>query len=65
MREITADDCFIRKLTPEEVEYTHKMSGGLTSNMGDELYKLPGGVITGIGGLRMFDKEMKKNSRIG
>lgn len=55
------DDCFIRKLTPDEVAYTNKMAGGLLTNMGTELYRLPGGAITGIGGVKLFNQAFKEH----
>lgn len=53
------EDMYVRKLSPEETEYRHKMSGGLTRNMG-ELYRLPGGAITGIGGVNLFHQAIKE-----
>lgn len=29
-------------------------------NLGNGLYRLPGGAVTGIGGVEMFEKELQK-----
>jgi len=54
------NDFFVKKLTPEEVEDVNKMAGGLMQNMGDELYRLPGGAITGPGGLKLYNEALQK-----
>ncbi len=53
-------DMVVRKLTPTEVSHKRKMAGGLIESMGDELYRLPGGSITGKGGLQMFNEAVAR-----
>lgn len=59
------DDMFVKKLTPEDIEGVVKMTGGLASSMGTELYRLPGGAITNAAGLKMFNDAVKKRFEDG
>lgn len=61
----TFGDAFVKQLSPEEIESLKRTLGNFAiSNMGDKIYRLPGGVITGEGGLRQFHEavmeEVKK-----
>lgn len=53
-------DIFITELSPDEVEEKRKLFGGLINSMGDKIYRLPGGGLTGPGGLSLIHKAMKE-----
>ena len=53
------EDMFVKELTPTEIIEAKKVFGNFVfSNMGKKLFRLPGGAITGIGGVEQFNKAM-------
>lgn len=58
---IDKDDVFVRKLSPEEIAYKrHVLGNFVIDGLGDEIYQLPGGCLTGEGGIKLFNEAVKE-----
>ena len=56
------EDMFVKELTSEEIVYLKQILGNFAfNNLGDRLFRLPGGAITGIGGVDLFNKAIREN----
>jgi len=57
---LSKDDVFVKKLTPEEIAYKRHILGNFViDGLGDEIYQLPGGALTGKGGVKLFNEAVK------
>lgn len=55
------EDHFVKKLSKEEIENLKRIVGSFAlSSFGEDVYRLPGGAVTGIGGVNLFHEAMKK-----
>lgn len=60
------DDVFVRELNAEEIEdLRHVLGNFAIDSLGDRIFRLPGGAITGIGGVRQFNEAVKEQMQVG
>ena len=64
MKELNIEDAFVKKLSKEEIErLRHTMGNFVVDGLGENIYKAPGGLLMGDGGLELFHKAFLKEAR--
>lgn len=56
------ENAFIIELTPEEIAEKRAILGNFTiDGLGERIFRLPGGGLTGIGGVKLINEQFKKH----